>query len=141
MHKRNSIAIRGQWVVALAAVMMAAAPSWGQQNLRRTIHLRVKADRVPEFRAAMKDEAEALKKAGWKRTRTLWQSASGPSEYLMVQYYGKYADMEEATATSANAGVAAAFARVRSCLESTETVIEEGLPELSIPRTGEPPQF
>ena len=83
---------------ALAAMLVLAAvsaPAWAQGEIRSVTHVTVKRDRAADFQAAVRDLVELYKKAGAVRSFTVWSSITGPSEYVVVSYMAKYAEMDQ----------------------------------------------
>jgi hypothetical protein len=141
----SSIEAGRQRLCVLAAFAALVVPALAQQgNIRSTIHFRLKADRVADFQSAIKDMNGALKTAGWEHPGLWWQSMSGPAEYVLVIYNSKWAELGVNLATDPKfkeqrAAIAAVGARLNQCLERSERIIAEVLPDLSLPRTADPP--
>jgi hypothetical protein len=131
-------------VLTLAAMAAIAIPALGQPvgNIRTIIRYRVKPDRMGDFRAAVKDYAAVLKRANFDRSGTWWRSESGPLEYAFVQYHSKFAELDvtrNPKLKEVAAELAPLRARMSQCADSIERTVDEIQPELSLPRTGEPP--
>lgn len=123
---------RMKWAVLMATLVFSALPGLGQEgNFRRVLRFQVKPGMMPDFVAAVEADKEAMKKMGHPRRQTWWVSTTGPSEVLLVRYYKSYADMDE-SAVKLTAEVATARARVMRFADSTETVVDELIPEASV---------
>ncbi len=123
---------RMKWMMMTAALVLSAVPGMSQEgNFRRILRFHLKPDMVSEFMAAVEADKEAMKKMGHPRRQTWWQSTSGPTEILLVRYYKNYADMDE-SGLQLSSQVSLARARVMKCANSTETVIDELIPEASV---------
>lgn len=121
---------RMQWMVMTAAMALGVAPGWSQEgNFRRILRFEVKPDMLSEFTAAVKADKEAMTKAGYKRAQTWWRATTGSNEVILVRYYKSYADME--STEKPDSAVSLARARVMRCASSTETVVDEIIPEAS----------
>lgn len=123
---------RMKWLMITSALILSAVPGMSQDgNFRRILRFHVKPDMVSEFMAAVEADKEAMKKMGHPRRQTWWQSTSGPYEILLVRYYKSYADMDE-TGLQLSSQASLARARVMKCANSTETVIDELIPDASL---------
>jgi hypothetical protein len=101
---------------------------------------------VGDFEAAAKEYATVLKKAGWDKSFTVWRSLTGANEYLLGRYYEKWADLgtgggmsQDPKLKEVSADLTRIGQRIAQCEDKTESVIAQVLPELSLPRTAEPP--
>ena len=65
-----------------------------EANIRVLNFYAVKQDRVADFRAAIKEYIAILKKAGGTHYASVWLSLTGPSEYMRVDHYSKWADVD-----------------------------------------------
>lgn len=132
-------------VLTLAAAIVCSAPAWAQrQPIRRVLMSNVKPDRVADFEAAVKQYNEVYAKIPGVRSATMFQSLTGPHQYVLVRDYDKWADLDPgpiSKAISENAELARINLRIGSCLESSTMLLEELLPELSMPRPDGPPQL
>lgn len=123
---------RMKWLMITSALILSTVPGMSQDgNFRRIMRFQVKPDMVSEFMAAVEADKEAMKKMGHPRRQTWWQSTSGPGEILLVRYYKNYADMDE-SGLQLSSQVALARARVMKNALSTETVVDELIPESSV---------
>lgn len=135
-------------MLALALLSVCAAPMAAQLkgNIRSTAFITIKADRLGDFQAGVKEYNAALKKANWDRGSTVWQSLTGPSEFRLTAFSEKWAEldtimMQDPKLKEVSADLSRIGARINQCIEKRERVITEVLPELSVPRTAEPPKM
>lgn len=134
------------WNSCLAALSLAAlaAPALAQGDIRIVSHVRVKPGSGGEWLAASKDRAALLAKGGSDRGYTVWQSTTGPREYVVVGYRSKWAELDQTTDPKMKAHegpLAAIWARLNAATESVETEIHAKVPESTSPRTTEIPPF
>lgn len=124
-------------VFAMAAAVSLIAPALAQErNIRAVRFYRVKPDRVGDFRAAIKEYTGIVKTGGSSRFYTTWVSLTGPNEYLRVDHYAKWADLDvvaEPKLKEQAADLQRIGIRIIQCTESSERIIEEILPDLSLP--------
>jgi hypothetical protein len=123
----------------LAAVFTANAQD---ANVRVVSRYQVKPDRDGDFRAAVKEYVAVLKKAQPERAFTMWQSLTGAREYVLAAYHAKYGEMDiprDPKLKEVEADLTGIGARIMQCVDHYERQIEEVLPEISLPRTPEPP--
>ena len=133
----------------LAAVLMLGAiagPARAQDppTIRSITHLRIKLDKVGDWMAAERDYAALMAKGGSERTYIMWQSLTGPREYLFVRYYSKWAEMDVVTEPkmSEHAGaLAGIMARMNAATESSWREIHAMQPDLTLPRQAEMPKM
>lgn len=132
-------------VLLTAALALSTFPALAQDgNIRSITRYRIASGKVGDFQAAMRDYNAMVKKAGSDRYYTVWQAVTGPREYVMVSYVPKLAvfDVQQDPKLKDVAGQAAAIgARIGASIESSERIIDDVLPELSLPRTPEPPKM
>ena len=132
-------------VFTAAAIVALMAPAWAQQrNLRSVTFFRVKPDRVGDFQAGIKEYNAVFQKAGSDRYYTIWQSTTGSNEYARVDYYAKWAELDTPVAQDPKlkehvTDLQRIGIRIIQCTESSNRIIEEVLPELSLPATNEVP--
>jgi len=134
------------WVLGLVVIGALAAPSWAQsETIRSIVRLRVKSDRIGDFTSAAREYGEVLKKAKWDKSITVWQSLSGPTEYVVVAYYDKWAELDTRSTDpklkEQDADLTRIGARITQCMESRERIIDVINEELSLPRTQEIPKM
>lgn len=131
-----------RWTLA-AAVAFCAVSTAQQPRLpiSRTLTSTLKADRVADFVAAVKDYNAAYAKLPGGRARIQYQSLTGANRYRLVTNYADWAAMDAPSAVAGNADIARISARINSCIDSSTTVITELLPDLSTPQMSEPPNL
>jgi quinol monooxygenase YgiN len=132
----------------LFAAMVLTAPVWAQAQrpaIRRAVMTTVKSDRTDDFEAAVKQYNEAYSKVPGVRSRGMFQSLSGPRQYILVRDYEKWAELDPgpiSKALAANPEIVKINQRIMSCIESSTTLVEELLPELSMSTSpGEAPKI
>ncbi len=121
----------------LAAAMMVAPAR--AQNVRSVTFYTVKPDRTGDFLAATKEYAGLMKKGGSERSFQVWHSVTGANEYAFVRNYAKWAELDvlpETKMKEHEAAVQSIFSRIGGCEESYSRIIDELLPDLSLPQTG-----
>jgi hypothetical protein len=141
-HKKDCLC---QCAIALTVVIALAAPALAQQGTIRSIgRWRVKPDRLGDFQSVLKEYNAVFKKANFDKTNTFWASMSGPSEYVLVRYYTKWAELDviqDPMLKEYGPELARLAARLNQCLESRERIVEMVLPDLSLPMSQEIPKF
>src|SRR5258705_2695273 len=126
-------------LIAVAATSLAVS-AWGQMgDIRSVIEYRVKIDRATEFADLQKQFATELRKAGGTRNRYVFQLMSGPRAYVVVNYFKKWADLDQPPPP--NPVITGLVARINSCVESSERRIEVIDPALSIRDTNAIPNL
>jgi hypothetical protein len=123
---------------------MLSVPVQAQNNIRSATFVNIKPDRAGDFQAAVKEGLALLKKGGSERYSYIWQSTAVAGQYVVVQYYAKWADLDagpEAKMKDQAAQLAAIGARIVGCIESQHRVIDELMPELSLPPAAEIPKM
>ncbi len=139
----RSVFLSGCAVVA--ASLTFAKPALGQSaNLRTIVRIHVKPDRVGDFRAGVMEYRGVLQKAGFDKSSTWWRSVSGPSEFLLVRYHRHYAELDptqDPKLKDVSVDLARILARLYACSDSAETIVDEIMPDISLPRTGEIPKM
>lgn len=118
--------------VALIAFCM---PCWGQGNLRTVLFVKVKVDQEDNWKATVKDYAELMKKSGSDRRFTVWESQTGPLQYAVVWYSGKWKEMgeDDPKLKSSAADLATIFSRLNGETVSLERWVDEMQPDMAIP--------
>lgn len=131
-----------------AALMLAAVavPALAQAPpaIRSIVHYRIKPDKLGDWRAAEKDYAALMAKGGSERSYTVWQSLTGPREFLWVRYYSKWAEMDvlaEPKMSAHAAALAGITARLNAATESAWREIHAMQPDLTLPRPAEMPKM
>ena len=140
MQKLASDLFHRRLVLAFTAAIVCSTPAWAQRPaIRRVLMNNVKPDRVADFEAAVKQYNEAYARVPGVRSVTMFQSLTGPRQYVLVRDYDNWADLDPgpvSKAIAANAELARINLRIGSCIESSTMLVEELLPELSWhPRT------
>jgi hypothetical protein len=124
--------------------LLLPLPAQQQPLIRSIVRFRLKPDRVNDFNAVMRERAALLKKAGSERYFTVWVAQSGPREVAVVRYHQKWSELgrsrDPKMAESATA-MANLTTRMNACVESAERVIDEIVPDNSMPRMGSLPPF
>lgn len=126
----------------VALTLLAGCAAAQDQNLQSVVRFQVKPDRMGEFESAVKELHAVFQKAGYDRHNTIWQSAAGPMEYVLVNYSAKYSDMfgsNSAKLKEVQGSVTALTARILSCTNSMDRRISEVLTDVSLPRQSVPP--
>jgi len=131
----------------MAAIAALIAPAWAQQrNIRGVRFYRVKPDRIGDFQAGVKEYNAVLQKAGSDRYYSMWTSLTGLNEYARVDYYSKWAELDITVALDPKLKEQAVDLqrignRIIQCTESSHRIIEEVLPDLSLPVAKEIPKL
>jgi antibiotic biosynthesis monooxygenase (ABM) superfamily enzyme len=145
MQNLASAMLNRRIVLTLTAAIVCSMPAWAQrQPIRRVLMSNVKADRVADFEAAVKQYNEVYAKVPGVRSTTVLQSLTGPYQFVLVRNYDKWADLDPgpvSKAIAANAELARINLRINSCIESSTMLVEELLPDLSMPRPDGPPEL
>jgi len=132
-------------VFTLAATVGLAASAWAQAPaLRSVTSFHVKADRVADFQGAVKEYNAILKSAGYTKGDSVWTAVTGPIEYLRVQYYSKYAEMDvtrDPQLKEQAADLTRISTRIIQCTDRSERIIEQVLPDMSLPPAAEMPKM
>ena len=130
-------------VFTIAAVTLLGAPA-PAQNIRSVRTYRVKADRTGDFESAIKEYNAILKKGGSNHAYTIWTSQSGPGTFLRVDHYSKWAELDvtrDPKLKEYASDLTRIGGRITRCSEGGERIIEELLPDLSLPRAGDIPKM
>jgi antibiotic biosynthesis monooxygenase (ABM) superfamily enzyme len=145
MKKPASDLFHRRMVLTLTAAMVCSIPAWAQrQPIRRVLVSTVKPDRVADFEAAVKQYNEVYAKVPGVRPVAMFQSLTGPYQFVLVRDYDKWADLDPgpvSKAIAANAELARINLRIGSCIESSTMIVEELQPDLSMPRPAGPPDL
>lgn len=127
-------------LMAITAGAVFAQPA--QPTIRSVTFYTIKADRIGDYLAAVKDLAALRAKAGSARYSSTWASLSGPREYALVTYRSKWAELDvvaDAKMQPVAMQYAALLARINATVESSRTVHHALDSELSLPLpTGDP---
>lgn len=120
----------------LAAIAWTAVcvPSWAQANIRTVLFVKVKMGQEESWKAAVKDYAAVVKKAGSDQGFTVWKSQSGPTQHAVVWYSSQWKEMDEQNPKlkPVEADIARLFARLDTVTDSLETWIDEMQPDMMI---------
>jgi hypothetical protein len=121
-------------LLAAIALIVCCVPSWAQGNLRTVLFVKVKLDQQENWKAAVRDYAATVKKAGSEQGFTVWESQSGPNLHAVVWYSAKFKEMGEQNPKlkPVEADMARLFERLDNVTDSLETWIDEMQPELMI---------
>ncbi len=121
------------------AAGLAASASAQQGNIQSVTFYTVKADRVGDFQAEIKEYNAIHAKGGSTNYSSIWVSLTGPREYVRAQYFNKWADLDagpEPKLKDQAADLARISMRIIDCTESSRRIIAEVQPDLSIAPTG-----
>ncbi|MGB7759831.1 MAG: hypothetical protein WBL61_08385 [Bryobacteraceae bacterium] len=120
----------------VTTILSVPSPAQQQQgNIRSVLFVKVKSDRVGDWKAAVKDYAALMKKSGVEQGFTVWSAQSGPDEYGVVWYSTKWKelDQDEDPKTKPVAGdLARVMARLDGATASLESWVDEMQPDLAI---------
>lgn len=145
MKKLATATLNRRSVLALTVAIVCSVPAWGQrQPIRRVLLSNVKPDRVADFEAAVKQYNGVYAKIAGVRSVAMFQSLTGPHQFVLVRDYEQWGDLDRgpvAKAISENAELARINLRITNCIESSTTLVEELLPELSMPQPSGPPDL
>ncbi len=127
-------------LLAVVALIVFCVPSWAQGNLRTVLFVKVKLGQQENWKAAVKDYAATVKKAGSEQGFTVWESESGPNLHAVVWYSTKWKEMgeENPKLKPVEADMARLFERLDNVTDSLETWIDELQPEFMIRSKGIP---
>src|SRR5258706_5202774 len=107
MRNLVSVVFNRRMVLALTAAIVCSFPAWAQrQPIRRVLISNVKPDRVADFEAAVKQYNEVYAKVPGVRSVAMFQSLTGPHQFVLVRDYDKWADLDpgpDSKAIAANA--------------------------------------
>ncbi len=134
-----------QCILAMAVVATLASSAFAEAaNIRSVTLYTIKPDRVGDFQAAVKEFDAILLKAGSDHYGSTWLSVTGPHEYARVSYYTKWAELDVMTdpkTKDQEGDLSRIRARIADCTLSTRRIIDEIIPELSLPPTAEIPKM
>ncbi len=134
------------FAIAIAAVALGS-PAFAQDaNIRSVTFYTVKPDRVGDFQAEIKEYNAILAKAGSTRYSSMWASLTGPNEYVRVQMYSKFADLDSPIGTDPKlkdqaADLARIALRIIACTDSSHRSIDVIMPERSLPDSADVPKM
>jgi quinol monooxygenase YgiN len=137
---KKSFPWRGGLLAALALTTFCAA-SWAQDNIRTVLFVRVKMGQEENWKAAVKDYAALVKKAGSEQGFTIWESESGPTQHAVVWYSSKWKQLgeQDPKLQSVEGERARIFSRLDTATDSLETWIDEMQPDMMIRSKDIPP--
>jgi|SRR5438552_6321348 hypothetical protein len=137
---KKLFSLRGCLLAAIALTTFCAA-SWAQDNIRTVLFVRVKMGQEESWKAAVKDYAALVKKAGSDQGFTVWESQSGPSQHAVVWYSAKWKQLgeQDPKLQSVEADQKRLFARLDAVTDSLETWIDEMQPDMMIRSKDVPP--
>ncbi|MGA7928072.1 MAG: hypothetical protein WCA20_19040 [Candidatus Sulfotelmatobacter sp.] len=137
---RKLFPLRGCLLAAIALTAFCV-PSWAQANIRTVLFVKVKMGQEESWKAAVKDYAAVVKKAGSDQGFTVWESQSGPAQHAVVWYSSKWKERDEQDPKlkPVEADIARLFARLDTVTDSLETWIDEMQPDLMIRAKEVPP--
>ena len=135
-----------KYCAALTLAVGIAAPAVAQPigTYRSDIHLTVLPGRAAEWQAAVKDRNALWAKAGLTRRWNVWQSATGPTEYRIVAFYDKLAELDmlasqDPKTKDVRGELASVNARLQNCSTINSRVILQVEKDLSLPLAPVPP--
>jgi hypothetical protein len=128
-----------QCVFAIAAATMLITPARAQQaNIQSIRFYAIKPDRVADFLAATKEYSDLMREGGSERYYFTLHSLTGANEYVRVDNFAKWSDLDEAVDPKMKeqaAQLQSITTRIFQCVESSRRVIDEIQPDLSLPQT------
>ena len=129
----KSFSLRRLLIGAIALTTFCMS-SWAQNSIRTVLFVKVKSGQEDSWKAAVKDYAALVKKAGSEQGFTVWESQSGPAQHAVVFYSAtwKEMDQDDPKLKPVEADRARLFARVDTVTESLETWIDEMQPDMLI---------
>ena len=127
-------------VLTLAAAAFLVTPARAQQaNIQSIRFYTIKPDRVADFLSATKEYSDLMRKGGSERYYFTLHSLTGANEYVRVDNFTKWSDLDEAVDPKMKeqaAQVQSITTRIFQCVESHHRIIDEIQPDLSLPQTG-----
>ena len=134
----------GVLAATAGAVCVFAAPAFSQdRNIRTLTRYQVKPDRYDDFVDLVRHYADLNRKVGAALGFTVWQSLSGPREFVISSSYAKWADLDLPRDPKLNpdsADAARARARFTATVENQERIIDQVLP-FSFGNRADPPKM
>ncbi len=132
-------------VFAIAAAAALETPVSAQDgNIRSITFYTVKPDRIGDFQAEIKEYNAVMAKGGSARYSSMWSSLTGTREFARVSYLSKWADLDTGADPKMKdqaADLARISVRIIDCTESWRRTIEEMIPDLSLPPSGDMPKM
>ncbi len=146
-----SIRFSRVFLPALSCVMaVAVIPTILAQSKPATIRsitsYTVKTDRAGDMSAAIKEYNAILKKALWDKSYTTWRSATGPAEFVRVDYYQKWADLDTNVSKDPKlkeyqSELARITMRITDSFLTSSRVVDMVNNDISLPRPAEMPKM
>jgi quinol monooxygenase YgiN len=134
----------GIWAAAACLPGAALFPLSGQErNIRTLTRYQVKAERYDDFVDLLQHFAEQNRKAGTAAGFTVWQSLSGPREFVITRNYATWADLnalQDPKLHPNSAEWGRAMIRVGGTVESQERIIDQ-VQTFSFSNRSEPPKM
>lgn len=134
-----------QCAFAIVAAAMIITPARAQQaNIRSVTFYVVTPGRLGDFEAAIKEYNAILAKGESSRYYSMWQSLTGANEFARATSYTNWADLDagpDPKMKEQAAELRGISTRIIQCTERWHTVIDEVLPDLSLPQTAETPKM
>ncbi len=141
-----SLNFRGVMCHCILAVGVAAALGTSAcaqtGNIRSVTFYNVKPDRVGDFQAEIKEYNAVMTKGGSDHYASVWVSVTGPRVYALASYYKTWAELDagpDPKMKDQAADIARISERILDCTESRRRIIDEVIPELSLPDSGKMP--
>lgn len=138
-------AFQNRAILAFTTALVLAIPAWAQRPpIRRALIATVKADRVGDFEAAVKQYTDVYSKVAGVHSYGTFQSMTGNNQYVMVRDYDKWSELDPSPLTKAlaeNSELSRINQRILSCVETGTSLVEELLPELSMAAPSDHPNI
>jgi hypothetical protein len=137
---RKSFPLR-RFLIAAIALAAFCIPSWAQNNIRTVLFAKVKLGQRDNWRAALKDYAALMKKAGVEQGFTVWDSQTGPPQFAMVSYSSTWAKVgeDDPKLKPVEAELTRIIERLDQTTESLDIWMDEMQPDLVIQSQEIPP--
>jgi hypothetical protein len=124
-------------LAVFALLALAALPATAQEmgNIRSITYTKVKADRVDDYRDAVKQIVALYQKIGYDRGSTVWLSQTGDREFARVTYHKTWSELDFTPNPKFQPHLfelGRIMARIADTTESSHRVIDELQPDLSI---------
>ena len=140
---RKPFSVHRCWLAIIVALTAFCLPCWAQQqgNLRTVLFAKVKLDQEDNWKAAVKDYAALMKKAGSEERFTVWESQTGPHLFAVVWYTKTFKELGEDNPKlkDSAADLATLFGRLNGQTDNLEYWIDEIQPEFVIQSKEIPP--
>ncbi len=122
--------------------LAASLAAQDAKNIRTIFLVKVKPERVGDWRATMKDFVAMKKKAGSDEYFSTWSSETGPGEYALVWYSARWSELDEQEdpkTRGVEGDVARLIARFDGATSSMETWVDEMQPDMEYGMAGAMP--